>query len=52
MLIFVHVDNETASESHRNPEESVEVEINDTIETVKIKISLIYTTLDPEKFTL
>lgn len=52
MLILVQVDAETANQSQRSPMENVEVDINDNIETVKVKISIIYTAIDPSKITL
>lgn len=52
MLIIVNAPNNIAGESRRNISEDVEVEINDTIETVKIKVTLLYTNLDPNKFYL
>lgn len=52
MLILVQIDAESASQSHRSPMENVEVDINDDIETVKVKISLVYTAIDPSKINL
>lgn len=52
MLILVQVDAESANQSHRSPMENVEVDINDNIETVKVKISMVYTAIDPSKITL
>lgn len=52
MIIQVHVDAAIAGESHKNTEEPVDVDINDTIESAKIKITIIFTELDPSKFYL
>ena len=52
MIIVAHVSEAVANESHRARQENVDVDINDNIETVKVKISLIYTELDPDKFHL
>lgn len=52
MLIIVNAPNDVANESHRSRTENVDVDINDTIETVKVKVSLVFTNLDPEKFEL
>jgi len=43
MIIIAVVPSNDAAESHRDREEQVDVDINDTIETVKVKITLIYT---------
>ena len=52
MIILVTGNNNIAAGSNRNIQEPVEVDITDNIETVKIKITLVYTELDPSKFTL
>jgi hypothetical protein len=52
MLIMVHADRHIAGESRRQIDEGVEVDINDSIDTVKTKVTLIYTELDPDKFYL
>lgn len=43
MIIIVHVPESAAEESHRARQEEVDVDINDNMETVKVKISLIFT---------
>ena len=43
MIIIASVPSNVAAESHRDREEQVDVDINDTMETVKVKITLIYT---------
>lgn len=52
MFIIVHCEEEVANSSHRQREERIEVDITDNIETVKIKVTLVYTELDPSKFRL
>lgn len=52
MIIIAIVPSNVAAESHRDREEQVDVDINDTMETVKVKITLIYTELDPDKIRL
>ena len=52
MLIIVHVPASVSIESHRDQQEAVDVDINDTIETVKVKISLIFTSADPDHMIL
>lgn len=52
MIIVVHVANDVADQSHRGHQEEVDVDINDNIETVKVKVSLVYTELDPDQFYL
>jgi len=43
MIIIAVVSSNFGADSHRDREEQVDVDINDTIETVKVKITLIYT---------
>ena len=52
MIIVVHVSPAIADDSHRATQEEVDVEINDTIDTVKVKITLLYTELNPDEFYL
>jgi len=47
MIIFMHASAEKAAESHRQEVEGVDVDVNDTIETVKVKVSLVFSELDP-----
>ena len=46
MKIVVHATNHVSGESHRAFQEEVEVEINDKVEAVKVKVSLVYTSLN------
>ena len=41
-----------AQESHRFSEEEIDAEVNDTIADIKIKITLIYTSLETDDFHL
>lgn len=52
MKVKVHVPAHIANQSHRQPDEEVEVQVTDTVENLKIKITLVYTSLDPERFGL
>lgn len=52
MIIIAHVDTSTADQSHRGHQEEVDVDINDNIDTVKVKVTLVYTDLDPDRFYL
>jgi hypothetical protein len=47
MKVFVYTTERVAAESHREMKEEIEVDINDTIDNVKLKVTLIYTELDP-----
>jgi hypothetical protein len=52
MIIIVNVPSSVAENSHRSLQEQVDVDINDNIDTVKVKITLIFTELDPDRFVL
>ena len=52
MFITVHANGEVASHSHRQHQENIDVDMNDTIDTVKVKVTLVYTELDPDSFYL
>lgn len=52
MRVRVICPEKIAMESHRKGEEEIDVEMNDTIEDVKIKITMVYTNLDPATFYL
>ena len=52
MFITIHANAEIASNSLRQHQENIDVDMNDTIDTVKVKVTLVYTQLDPESFYL
>lgn len=52
MKVRVICPEKLAIESHRKNTEEVDVDMNDTIDDVKIKITMVYTSLDPESFYL
>lgn len=52
MKIIVICPEDAAASSHREREEEVDVEMKDTVEEVKIKITMIYSGLDPQQFHL
>ena len=52
MKILVFVPQNIASESHREKEEEVDVDIQDTVAEIKIKVTMVYEQLDPEEFSL
>lgn len=52
MRVTVLCDSYIAAGSHRNQEEYIEVDMRDTVEDVRIKITTVYDQLDPEEFIL
>ena len=52
MKVIVQCPAGPAAESRREQEEEVDVDMEDTIGDVKIKVTLVYTDLDPDHFVL
>ena len=52
MFIIACVEPNVAQESHRTNQEQVDVDPSDTIETVKVKISLVFTSIDADAVIL
>ena len=52
MKVKIFCTQSLANENHRLNEEEVEVNMTDTVADLKVKITMIYTNLDPNSFQL